>query len=119
MKLVKQPVGSSQCGQACVATICGFTLEKSLMIFCRRGQTRTKHVVAALRQTGVTCGDKLTRGFPGEGSAILKFTHPSGGSHWVVWYKNKYYDPLAGVFRKVPRWLEKSRVTSYLKFDAG
>jgi len=59
----------------------------------------------------------LIRGFPKEGSALLKFTHPSGESHWVVWHKKKYYDPVAGVFRKVPRWLEPSRVTSYLKLE--
>lgn len=117
MKLVKQPVGSSQCGQACVATVCGITLEESLMIFRRKGQTRTKHIVAALRQMGIKCGDKLTRGFPKEGAAILKFTHPSGRSHWVVWYKNKYYDPIAGVSQKIPRWLLRSRVTSYLKLE--
>lgn len=114
MKLVKQPTGSNQCGQACVATISGLSLEESLMIFRRKGQTCTKHVVSALRQMGITCGDKLIRGFPKGCSAILKFTHPSGKSHWVVWHKNKYYDPVAGVFRKVPRWLEPSRVTSHL-----
>lgn len=115
MKLVKQPTGSNQCGQACVATVCGLSLEESLMIFCRKGATRTKQLIQALRQMGIACGDKLIRGFPKGCSAILKFTHPSGRSHWVVWHKNKYYDPVAGVFRKVPRWLEPSRVTSHLK----
>ncbi len=115
MKLVKQPIGSSQCGPACIATICGISLGESLAIFRSKGATRTKQLVQVLRQMGITCGDKLTRGFPKECSAILKFKHPSGKSHWVVWYKNKYYDPVAGVFRKVPKWLKKSRVTSHLR----
>lgn len=116
MKLVRQPFASSQCGQACLATICGITLEEALMIFRSKGATRTKQLIQALSQMGITCGDKLKRGFPPKGeSAILKFTHPSGRSHWVIWYKRKYYDPVAGVFRKVPQWLEESRVTSHLK----
>jgi len=49
MELVRQPFASNQCGQACVATICGITLEESLMIFRCKGQTRTKQVIAALR----------------------------------------------------------------------
>ena len=115
MKLVKQPTGSSLCGQACVATICGLTLEESAMIFRSKGATCTKQLIQALSQMGVECGDKLIRGFPKGHSAILKFTHPSKRSHWVVWHKNKYYDPAAGVFRKAPKWLEQSRVSSYLK----
>jgi len=115
MKLVKQPTESNQCGQACVATVCGLSLEESLMIFRCKGATSTKQLIQAFSQMGIACGDKLIQGFPKGCSAILKFTHPSGKSHWVVWHKNKYYDPVAGVFRKVPRWLEKSRVTSHLK----
>jgi hypothetical protein len=112
--LVRQPEGSNQCGQACVATICGITLDESLTLFCCKGCTTTKRVVAALRQMGVECGDRLVRGFPEKGSAILKFTHTDGHSHWVVWHRKKYYDPEDGVSQHPAGYLTLSRVTSHL-----
>ncbi|MHC4702439.1 MAG: hypothetical protein ACYTFQ_17890 [Planctomycetota bacterium] len=59
LQFVRQPEGSNQCGQACVATICGITLDESLMIFRCKGCTTTKRVVTALRQMGVECGDSF------------------------------------------------------------
>jgi len=62
MKLVRQPEGSSLCGQACVATIAGVSLEESIRAFDgTRGGTRTKQVINALRKFGIACGDKLLR----------------------------------------------------------
>jgi hypothetical protein len=63
IKYQYQPPGSSLCGQTCVAMIAGITLEESIEAFRgKKGGTRTKEVVAALRKLGINCGDPpLTR----------------------------------------------------------
>lgn len=118
MKLVRQPTGSNQCGQACVATLCGLTLDEAIALMGTKGKTRTKQLVEALLAKSVICGCRLKRGFPPDDqTAILKFKHSDGQGHWVVWHKGKYYDPQAGVFRQPPKYLARSRVTSYLTLE--
>ena len=114
MNLVRQPKGSNLCGQACVATICKVTLDEAIMVMRTKGCTNGKQIIQALRQLGVTSSDKMIRGKP-IGSAIVKFTHPDGKSHWVLVYNSKYYDPFYGVNRKVPRYLKNSRITSHIR----
>lgn len=115
MKLVRQPKGSNLCGQACVATIAGITLEESTEVFRTKGYTNTKIVKQALLQLVFRTPDRLKRGKP-TGLAIVKFLSPDGRAHWVVWNK-KYYDPNAGVFRKVPKYLAGSKQTSFLAVE--
>ena len=117
MRLCRQPSGSNQCGQACIATICNIELFDACCMMRTKGKTRTKQLIAALTQMGMYTGPRLKRGFPESGLAILKFVHPDGQSHWVVWENGKYYDPAAGVFRKTPKYLQDSKVTSYLRVE--
>ena len=53
MRLVRQPEDSSLCGQACVATLAGITLDESIEIFGTKGKTYGTHLVAALRCVGI------------------------------------------------------------------
>ena len=117
MKLVRQPKDSTLCGQACVATLAGITLGKSIMFFGHKGRTRYKAVIQALHQLGVDSGPGWKKGFPKCKTAVMLYRLDGEwtGSHWVVWHKKKYYDPAAGVFRKEPKWLKDSRVTSHLE----
>lgn len=115
MKLVRQPIPSSLCGQACVATLAGITLEEAIMVFRSKGCTSRKKVAQALLQLGIRSTNKLKRGFPECKTAIMKYTHPDGGSHWVIWHKKKYYDPVAGTFCREPKYLSDSRVTSHME----
>lgn len=118
MKLVKQPKGSNLCGQACVATIGNISLEDSIRIFDREGRTNTKDLIYALELLGFVCATRLKRGKPEQDDlAIVKFLHPNRKSHWVVWYKGKYYDPIAGVSKKVPKYLSESKQTSFLRIQ--
>lgn len=118
MKLVKQPKDSNLCGQACVAMLCGLTLEQAILLVGTRGKTHTKPLKKALRAFGVHCGDRRVRGMPNKDETALLFWKGGGTKgHWMVWHKGKYYDPVAGVFRRVPRWLSESRVTSHLKVE--
>lgn len=117
MKLVKQPKGSSLCGQACVAMLAGVSLEESTETFRTKGCTRYKALIQALRQLGVESAEKWKMGHP-TGDAIIRFTNQElGCSHWVVFFKGKYYDPAGGVYRKLPKCLRKAKATSYLSVD--
>jgi hypothetical protein len=118
-----QPPGSSLCGQTCVAMIAGVSLKESIDVFSgKRGGTRTKDVVAALRKLGINCGDQpLTRYrgdcLPDTCIAKLHFDHQKQ-THWVVWHEGIFYDPsidgdfiLNAIKNKYP---EGVRLTSYL-----
>jgi len=115
MKLVRQPQGSDLCGQACVATICGITLDEACMLARTHGKTDTKHLKRVLHASSVPHDERRTRGFPPKGQTALLFWKSENGCHWMVWHKNKYYDPAAGVFRKTPKHAKNARVTSYLR----
>ncbi len=115
LKLVRQPKGTNQCGQACIATLAGITLEEAIDLVGTKGLTRTKQLRDALQSLGFYAGMGLRIGSP-DGLAIVKFLSPDGRSHWVVW-DGKYYDPQAGVFPKVPRYLEGSKQTSFLAVE--
>jgi len=116
MKLVRQPEGSSLCGQACVATIAGVSLEESIRAFDgTRGGTRTKQVINAFRKFGIACGDKLLRITKKQNktSTCIVTLHFDGckGKHWVVYHEGRYLDPDVGIVTKYPSYV---RETSFL-----
>lgn len=115
MKLVRQP-DKKTCGQASVATICGITLEEACMLARTKGKTNTAQLKRVLAAMSVSHDARRTRGFPpDDATALLFWSSTDWKFHWTVWHKKKYYDPMAGVFRKPPRWLADARVTSYLR----
>ncbi len=116
MKLVRQPGGSSLCGQACIATICKVSLDEACKLAGTKGCTTTKQLIQALTQMGMCTAPRLKRGMPESGLAILKVTH-RWRSHWVIWKNGKFYDPAAGVFRGLPSYLQNSKVTSHLRIE--
>ena len=113
MKLVRQP-DKKQCGQACVAMVCGITLDEASMLARTKGKTQTKHLKRVLHAKGVKHGERRLPGMPKEGSALLYWKSETGYYHWTVWHKKKHYDPLAGVFRNIPNYLSEARVLSHL-----
>lgn len=121
MKLIRQPSNSNCCGQACVATVCGVSLERAIEVFGTKGKTNTKKVHDALFKLHHCRPHRyLTRIRNGQidnwvRTAIVKFK-AGKLSHWVVWHEGKYYDPGAGVFREAPKYLAEAgaKATSYL-----
>ncbi len=117
MDLVRQPPDSYQCGQACVAMICGIPLDEAVMVVRTSFKTRTKQIVAALRSMGIQCDKRLRRGTPlAHQTAILKVTHnTSKRSHWVVWHGGWCYDPASEVITDTGSWyLRDWHTTSFL-----
>jgi len=117
MKLVRQPKGSSLCGQACIATLCNISLDEATMLVRKSGQTNTKHLKRALHAMSVEHDERRTLGAPSHNeTALLYFqSKDRAAAHWVVWHKRKYYDPVAGVHRKLPWHLRDADLTSHLK----
>lgn len=119
MKLVRQPEDSCLCGQACVATIAGVSLEESIRAFGgKRGKTRTKEVAKALHDLGVTSGDSLTRISKNEGKpncCIVKLHFKNTeNTHWTVYYNGLFYDPALGILKD---YSEGTRQTSFLPIE--
>lgn len=122
MKLVKQPPNSNLCGQACVATIAGISLDEAVSLFGKKGKTRTGDVRDALIKRGFDpcrCATRMCKSSDwirrlwDSATLIVKFKQGKSG-HWVVRHKGKFYDPAAGVFRELPKYLESSKPTSFL-----
>ena len=116
MYLVRQSEGSSLCGQACVATIAGVSLEESIRAFGgTKGGTRTKQVISALRKLGIKCGDSLVRlaKKSSKPPVCIVRLHFDGYkfTHWTVYNKGLYLDPDFGTLKEYPSGV---RETSYL-----
>lgn len=126
MKLIRQPEGSSLCGQACIAMIAGVTLDEAIAA-CkphpRGGGTTTPEVVAALRKFGVRCADKRCRRVsrllpalpPRALVSIARYDTQEGKRvssryHWMVTWDGVMYDP-EDLWPKYSGW----RITSYLE----
>lgn len=124
IRLVRQPEGSSLCGQACVAMVAGVTLIEATAAIGHTRPTYTRDLVAALRSFGVQCEDRLklvSRARPElPARAILsirKFVEkPNGGrkryGHWMVIWYGHIFDP-EGVWPE--HYRDGWRVTSYLE----
>lgn len=96
VKHIRQPRGSSLCGQACVAMLMGCALSTAQRLVGRDGATKTKHLAAPLRRAGFKLADRLTpwRHGPLPPTAILriKFRDKRIG-HWVLFRRNTIFDP--------------------------
>jgi len=119
VKLVTQPQNSNLCGQACVATIAGKSIEDSIKAFGgKSGKTRTRDVVYALHTLGVECGDKLTRISKKTGKTnccIVKLHFDNTkNTHWTVFYNGLFYDPALGILKD---YSEGTRQTSFLPIE--
>ena len=119
IRIIRQHPATNTCGQACVAMVCGITLEEACMLTRTKGKTTTAHLKRALHAMGVEHDERRTLGHPPKDTTALLYWRSNvltSRTHWTVWHKNKHYDPLCGVFRKTPEWLRlNARVTSHLR----
>jgi hypothetical protein len=116
MKHVRQPEGSSLCGQACIAMAADVSLDRAVEAVGHskpRG-TYTSEVIAALRLLGVGCADRLRRVSRQKpvlpARAMLHINNDGGRSHWMLTWDGVIYDPE-------DRWPDYTgwRITSYLE----
>ena len=117
MRLVRQPPGSSLCGQACIAMAAGVSLKKALEAVGhgRRGGTTTRQVIVALRKLGLRAADRcrpISRTRPVYPQKALLVMRKNGTRryHWVFYKNGAFYDP-EDLWPRYDGW----RVTSYLE----
>ena len=122
MKIVRQPEGSHQCGQACVAMAASVSLKRAVEAVGHSHATPTRDLIPALRKLGVDCADKLLRisrrrpNLPPR--AIVAIHRPAvagerrkAGWHWLLTWDGKIFDPAG----RYPEGFENWRMTSYLE----
>lgn len=117
VRLVRQPEGTSLCGQACVAMAAGVSLDRAIRVVGHskpRG-THTWEVVKALRNLGVSCSDRcrrISRNRPEYPSKAILVVRQNGNRlyHWVYYEEGVFYDPED----RWPRY-DGWRVTSFLE----
>jgi 5-methylcytosine-specific restriction endonuclease McrA len=94
---LRQPAGSLQCGQTCVAMITKRDREEVCRAINRFTETKPKHLAAALERYGFKL-EPYRSGPPREwiDTAICAQKFNSGALHWVVWHRGRYYCPTRG-----------------------
>ncbi len=97
--LVRQPDGSSLCGQCCVAMAAKVSLKDAIAAVGhekKRG-THTHEVIAALRKLGVGCSGKLKRVSRTKPilpqRAMVVITTGKTRWHWMLVWDGVVYDP--------------------------
>jgi hypothetical protein len=111
MQLIRQPAGSSLCGQCCVAMAAGISLEMVRAIFGHARGTGTVEVRRALRILGVQCASRLTYSSALPQYGIVKLRRPRGSRHWhwVLMWDGVMYDP-----ENDPEYFADWRAEAYL-----
>ena len=116
---LKQHHRKNQCGQVAVSVVADIPLENAIKLIGKKGCTKTKDLVMALRQLGFKCPDRC-RKMPMPKLAIAQVHFPSNTDygwkrkwHWVVVDGNKIYDGMYGKSDGTVNW-HGGKTTSYL-----
>ncbi len=117
LKLVRQPLKSNTCGQACAAMILGLTLEQSIALFtlpAEQAGTFWHDIVKVLRSKGVSCTNYLTDitsdKLPELCIVNVFWKHGNAHGHWVVKDGDRLLDPYYGekAWSSMPLTIDKT-----------
>lgn len=118
--LVRQPQGSSLCGQCCVAMAAGVSLDRAVEVVghARSRGTYTREIRDALRVLGVGCADRCRRvnrdlcNLPRRGIVTI---HTKGRrlGHWMLLWDGEMFDPE----NRYPDF-EGWKITSFLEIES-
>src|SRR6266545_2014341 len=133
MKHVRQPHDKRLCGHACLAMLTDrklSTVEKEIW----SDGVDTKDLRSFLKKRGYKVAPRFRRyakdqkmppkaicqiGYYYFNYHTQKFTHDNGGTHLVLWAKNRIWDPWDGRIKTLARAQEgiglKGKITSYLE----
>lgn len=118
--LVTQPPGSKQCGQACLATILGLSVDQVAAEMGKTGPTHTRDLARFLAPRGLSLGPDVRVASAGPPDlAILKQNYRLNGrewAHWVVWSEGMVLDPDFGVYRS--KWEDLRRRFDWTWFSS-
>lgn len=115
--LVYQPVGSNYCGQACVATVLGLTLDEACDLVGKRGYTNVRHIREALAKRDLTVGPRMSPKMwvdtRTKKTYLARVRWPGRKhSHWILIFPDGHsFDPAYGYD---PDWKAGSLTSFYL-----
>lgn len=125
MKHIRQPEGSSLCGQCCVAMAAGVSLDRSIEVIGHSKGTWTPEIVRALRKFGVVCEEKCRRvslksSIPERAMLSIKVAGSKGGIHWALVWDGLFYDPGRPEPSLTPllSYPPNSRIVSFLEIHS-
>lgn len=107
---LRQPEGSSLCGQTVVAMILGITLEEAIALVGKRGATSRADLERALGERGWKLWGPIPGPPPTNGSGLYLCVvrWPRKGAHWLLLDGGRWLDPEGSY-----RWPPGSRITSH------
>jgi hypothetical protein len=115
--MIKQPTNSSVCGQCCLGTILGLSLDQAIKLVGHNRGTRLKKDLYPHIQA---ISDRLTKGFPVNYSLCKVHYAKVKATHWVLYRNHKIYDPNIGGWVPSEIWEDAfsdiiPRITSYVE----
>lgn len=110
---VKEP-NPSACGQACIAMIAGVGIEEVFKVMKTKGPTTIGQLLEALDhyQIGYSTNKRISKKNPKPSDISILTVQMPNYSHWVLYFKGKYYDPEFGVLGECH---PEGRITSFLE----
>lgn len=114
--MIKQPKYSDLCGQCCLGTILGISLNNSIKLVGHKNGTRIKELAKHFKsETNI-----LKKGFPNNYSICKVYFEMHLCTHWVLYKESFIYDPNIGEWVDIEEWKRafshiKPRITSYLE----
>lgn len=111
---VQQPNGAA-CGQACIAMLAGIDVQEAIQVMHTKGPTTIGQIIEALDHYGIKHADqnkRITKKNPNYSEVCILTVHMPKYSHWVLYYKGKFYDPEFGVLDECH---PDGKITSYLE----
>ena len=114
--MIKQPKKSRLCGQCCLGTILGITLEKAIRLVGHKQGTYPKELAKHFKCDTL----KLTKGKPSEYALCKVHFKNLDGTHWVLYRGFMVYDPNIGDWVPFELWEDEMshvvpRITSFIK----
>lgn len=111
---VSQPT-PLMCGQACIAMLAGTSIEEVAKVMGTRGSTSIGQLIDALDYYKIRHSEKnlrLSKKNPCYSDISILTVHMPKYTHWVLYYKGKFYDPEFGILDECH---PEGKITSFLE----
>jgi uncharacterized protein (DUF433 family) len=111
---IHQPNGRA-CGQACIAMLAGVNVQDVVKAMHTEGSTTIGQIIEALDYYQIKhseCNKRISKKNPNYSDVCILTVHMPEYSHWVLYFKGKFYDPEFGVLEECN---SDGKITSYLE----
>lgn len=111
---MQQP-NSKACGQACIAMLAGVNIEEVIKVMHTKGSTTIGQLIEALDYYEIRHSERnkrISKKNPNYSETCILTVHMPNYSHWVLYFKGKFYDPEFGVLEECH---PDGKITSYLE----